>query len=281
MKKIFSNPINFNTYKSKQLFDISKEMIYKNHGVLIKNFPLDHLEYVRFLEKFGLVYDNYGYGSDSEAYSLNPKLNRVKYYPNGTSRIQEISENLPLHSARAWGHPRPKYFSMLMVNHGWINSEVGENGESIYVKWLKVLIELKKVFPLQFIRDLNILRSTKFPFKPSVSKDQYSELPILYEIENQIHEYDLGCRISLEMLKKINELKNTLSNYFAFKDAIDRFTQVANSDSCVYVQQLYSSDAIILDNNRIGHGRKRFKPSIIKNNLIEINPREIWSAVIE
>lgn len=281
MNKIFSNPINCNAISSRQLFDVCSEMINVNHGVLLNNFTIDPLVYVRFLEQFGFIYDNYGYNSDSPAYSLNPKLNRVKFNSENSNNFQEVSANLPIHSARAWGHPRPKYFSMLMVNSGWTDGERWENGESIFVKWSNVLSEMKKQFPHQFMNDLNILMNTKFPFKPSVSKAQHSDLPLLYRIENSIQEYDLGCRISLEIFKKLTELKDSLLNFTDFSEAINRFYQIANSDDCIFVHQLNSADVILVDNNRIGHGRKGFRPFTIKNNIKEVNPREVWSAVIE
>ena len=281
MDKIFSNPINFNEISSKQLFDTCKKMINKNQGVLINNFPIDPLEYVRFLEQFGHICDNYGYDSDSPAYSLNSKLNRVKYNSNSSNNFQEVSANLPVHSARAWGHPRPKYFSMLMVNSGWTDGEKWENGESIFVKWSNVLIEIKKQFPRRFMHDLKVLTNTVFPFKPSIAKAPHSNLPLLYPLENSLHEYDLGCRISLEIFKKLTELKDSLANYVDFSDAINRFYKIANSNDCIFVHQLKSGDVILIDNNRIGHGRKSFRPVSIKTELKEINPREVWSAVIE
>ncbi|MFL5739959.1 MAG: TauD/TfdA family dioxygenase, partial [Flavisolibacter sp.] len=187
---------------------------------------------------------------------------------------QGCSEIL-FHTARAFAKLRPVYFSMLMIDHGWVE-EPGNSGESRLVYWKDVIDEMYLRYPSEAQGDLEILSTTPISYSPSYAKDEPAELPIIInyqdeeKIEVRVWENILSTLTEIDILDKDKYLKS-----------LERFYSVANSCSRAIEYIMSNNMLIILDNRKVAHARKPFQGQKKNGNgNVELNPRKILSTHI-
>ncbi len=251
----------------------------------VADFPTDPVAYVSFLEEFGAPLPNYGAATSRRAYELHPKINRVRFEPrpSADTYVHERGGALVPHSARAWRHPRPAYFAMLMVDPGWTDEVRGRNGESLLVSWHWVL-RLMEEEDIQFLETLRLLTETPLHFTADHVVEKASNLPLLYSLSDSKGPLDLGARVRGDFPSTKQALAECLSGLperEAYLSALERFFATALDERVQFLYQMCRGELVILDNNRFGHGRLDMVPSRQLDGTTVVNPRELWSVAVE
>jgi hypothetical protein len=250
-------------------------------AALIEDFPTtDPDRYIDFLRHFGRPLDNYGAGSDSDAYTLHPNINVVRCAAarDGT-RVQEQGGPLPAHSARAFSKNRPRYIAMLMVTAGW-PAPPGTAGESTTVRWSDALRQMRDTSPATYDADYTLLIETPITITAQHVTDEWSDLPLLYPLHDAASDDDIGARYSLALGDQLPAMAMDRQLRDRYAAATTRFAQAANHPTARYTHPLRPGQIILLDNNRFGHGRLPFSESRPIDNGTAVNPRTLWSTVL-
>jgi hypothetical protein len=262
-----------------------RELVRTNHAAYVRNFPIDADHFVEFLSMFGEPLPNYGSKSEGQAtdsYRVHPVINQVRYKEReGAGKfVHERGGELRAHSARSWRKQRPAYFSMLMVDPGWRDQEEGANGESILVRWRDALRLLAEQEPVQSVADLELLSRTRICFPANNVVEETSDLPLIYRLDDPEDEYDYGVRLKVDILDKLDLLREYLDDVEAYAAAVRRFIEAANDPAVRISYPMDSGDLVFVDNNRFGHGRRSIVTARDQNGERALNPRELWSVTV-
>jgi alpha-ketoglutarate-dependent taurine dioxygenase len=250
-----------------------------NKAALIEDFPTaDPNRYIEFLRHFGRPLDNYGTGSGSAAYTLHPNINVVRSAAGG-KRVQEQGGPLPAHSARAFSKNRPRYIAMLMVTAGW-PAPPGTAGESTIVRWSDALQQMRNASPATYDADHALLAETPITITAQYVTDEWSDLPLLYPLDDATSEDDIGARYSLALGDQLSGMAMDPQLRDQYAAAIVRFAEAANHPAARHIHLVRPGQIILLDNNRFGHGRLPFPETRSTDNGTEVNPRTLWSTVL-
>ncbi|MGW2055918.1 TauD/TfdA family dioxygenase [Streptomyces sp. NPDC001840] len=248
-------------------------------AALVEDFPTtDPEQFIGFLRHFGRPLENYGTGSSRAAYTLHPHINVVRCTAEGT-RVQEQGGPLPAHSARAFSKRRPKYIAMLMVTSGW-PAGPGASGESTIVRWPDALRQMRESDPGTYDADYALLTQTPIKITAQHVADEWSELPLLYGLDDTGSDDDLGARYSLAILDQLPGIAMKADLRERYAAALARFTHAANHPAARYTHLLRPGQMIILDNNRFGHGRLPFPKTHTADDGLTVSPRTLWSTVL-
>ncbi|MEU8782040.1 TauD/TfdA family dioxygenase [Streptomyces sp. NPDC048637] len=250
-----------------------------HRAALIQGFPTtDAEQYIGFLRYFGRPLENYGAGSTSTAYTLHPNINVVRCSTTGT-RVQEQGGPLPAHSARAFSKSRPKYIAMLMTTDGW-PAEPGEAGESTIIRWSDALRQMRQSTPDTYSADHALLTRAPLRITAQHVVDEWSTLPLLYDLDDATCDEDLGARYSLAILDQLPRMAMDDEVRTQYAEALGHFAQAANHPAVRYTHTLRPGEMIILDNDRFGHGRLSFPHTRTEDGQLTVNPRTLWSCVL-
>jgi alpha-ketoglutarate-dependent taurine dioxygenase len=252
-----------------------------NKAVLIEDFPTtDPARYIEFLRHFGRPLDNYGAGSGNDAYALHPNINVVRCAAAaGGRRVQEQGGPLPAHAARAFSKYRPRYIAMLMVTAGW-PAPPGTAGESTIVRWSDALQHMRHASPATYDADHTLLAEIPITITAQYVTDEWSDLPLLYPLDDAASEDDIGARYSLALGDQLPTMAMDPQLSDRYAAAAARFAEAANHPAARYIHPLRLGQVILLDNNRFGHGRLPFPETRPADNGTEVNPRTLWSTVL-
>ena len=206
----------------------------------------------------------------------------VRFYSNigqDTGLPTEGSDRIGFHTAGSYNTLRPGYFAMLMVNPGWRGKRLGDNGESLFVRWSDVIDEYQRRYPLSVAKDIECLMKTPVSYAPAFVKDDVASEPLLRVTGDKEFEVRYWDNI-LETIKILID-KNLIPNGKYFYEILARFDQVVHSCPASIEHQMERSELIILDNRKIAHGRQSFI-SFEKNpdaGTIS-NPRQLFTIHI-
>lgn len=250
-------------------------------AALIKDFSTtDPDQYIDLLRHFGRPLANYGAGSGSDAYTLHPNINVVRCTAApGGKRVQEQDGPLPAHSARAFSKHRPRYIAMLMVTAGW-PAPPGTAGESTIVCWSDALHQMRDLGPDTYDADYALLTETPIRITAQHVTDEWSDLPLLYPLDDATSADDIGARYSLVLRDQLPGMDMDPQLRDRYAAATTRFAEAANHPAARYVHSLRPGQIILLDNNRFGHGRLPFPETRPTDDATEANPRTLWSTVL-
>ncbi len=234
--------------------------------VRISNFPADVSAYIAFLSKFGepLRY----YGGDAGTHPEHAAIWRIRYEPEAAAggEAHAMAGALSPHSSQSLRSPRPPFFSMLMVDNGWDDRPPGENGESLLVRWSDAvqLINLDdsgaEVMAHLF---------SDIPFPDGVSR------PVAYKLATAREPDDIGVRLKSDLLDHLESVAPSHPGTQAVRRLSAAAAQVTRR------VQLMSSDLLLLDNDRWGHGRESVTGFHMRpDGEMFLNPRELWSVTI-
>ena len=275
---LFGKPISA-TANPDGLAQLVVQRLAERKAALVEDFPTaDPAQFIAFLRHFGRPLENYGAGSGSAAFTLHPHINVVRCSSAGT-RVQEQGGPLPAHSARAFSKSRPKYIAMLMVTDGW-SANPGESGESTVVRWPDALRRMRESDPDTYDADYALLTQTSIKITAQHVVDEWSELPLLYALDDAGSDDDLGARYSLAILDQLPDMPMEADLRERYAAALARFAHAANHPAARYTHLLRPGQMIILDNNRFGHGRLPFAKTRTADGGLTVNPRTLWSTVL-
>lgn len=261
------------------LVKLVMQRLAEHKAALVENLPTaDAEQFIGFLRHFGRPLENYGAGSGSAAYTLHPHINIVRCSTDGT-RVQEQGGPLPAHSARAFSKSRPKYIAMLMITDGW-PADPGESGESTVVRWTDALRQMHESDPDTYDADHALLTQTPIKITAQHVVDEWSELPLLYALDDADSDEDLGARYSLAILDQLPAMPMEKDLRERYAAALGRFARAANHPAARYTHLLRPGQMILLDNNRFGHGRLPFPETRAADDGVTVNPRTLWSTVL-
>ncbi|MEY9848331.1 hypothetical protein ABH940_005432 [Streptacidiphilus sp. BW17] len=274
---LFGEPINARAVHTNptDVLDQTTARLAQHHAALLDGFPLDAKLYVDFLSHLGEPLDNYGAGSNSAAFTLHPKINVVRCQPGG-SRVQEQGGPLTAHSGRAFAKVRPAYTAMLMTTAGWPGTP-GQAGESIAVLWSDAIARHRELHPDHAADDLALLTGTPITITTTHVTSELSNLPLLYPLTDSRGPDDLGARFSLVIRDQLPAMGLDTETEQRYGAALERFAAAANDPAARHVHLLAPGQLLIVDNNRVGHGRL---PTPTDGPAGQTNPRELWSATV-
>jgi hypothetical protein len=266
--------------------DVTEQVINRlavRKAALIRDFPPDPHRYVEFLRTLGTPLDNYGAGSGKAAYALHPNINVVRCAPGTASgaRVQEQGGPLPPHSARAFSARRPRFIAMFMINSGW-PEQPGSAGESVIVRWTDALRHLREADPGTYARDYALLFETPITITAAHVVDEWATTPLIYPLANAETAADVGVRYSLALWDQLATMPMEEELRSRYRAAVTRLTTAASDPAVRFTYPMQAGHIVILDNNRYGHGRLTFtqaRPG--ENGVMEVNPRELWSVVVD
>jgi hypothetical protein len=243
---------------------------------LVKEFPTEVEKFVSFLGELGQVLENYevgaGYGTPQGAYRF---INRVRIDPRG-KLLHNCAGALPPHSARSWAIQRPRFFAMLMVDPGCQLGPEGSNGETLLVRWQDALRILQQESQ-DFKQDLELLSRVALPFSANRVREMASHAPLIYGLPDRRHELDYGVRWKYDLREKVEALLPDAIRT-AYLAAVQRLYDVLGDLRVQRQGQLQSGDLVVVDNNRVAHGRRTVRAQRLSDG--GANTRELWSAAI-
>lgn len=253
---------------SAEIVHSAKEILMDGGVVRVSGFPLTVLDYIRFLRAFGepLRY----YGDDAGTHPLDSAIWRIKYDPASASRGEAHAVDGPLapHSSQSLRDPRPRLFSMLMVNGGWQSRAFGMNGESVLASWRAAFQQMRADLGPNFLATLQAMLD-EVPFPDG------SRRSVTYQLDSAASEDDLGVRLKSDLLPF---LRNSWPEHRA-TDAVGQL--VATAERGALRIALRSGDLVLLDNNRWGHGREPVIGHVLRlDGSVDLNPRELWSVTV-
>ena len=235
---------------------------------LVPRFPTEADQFLNFLSNFGEPL-NY-YGDSAGTHPSSGAIWRIKYDPEQAARHETHALDGPLlpHSSQSLRDPRPPYFCMLLVNHGWLDLPPGQTGASLLVRWSEALESLHATDPDDYHQIIEALTG-------GVSHPDGSVRPVVYPLTSPRGPHDLGVRLKSDLLE---HLRNRIPEHPSTR-AVEALSTAALK--VAHSIQLHSGDLLLLDNDRFGHGRE----SVIgRRQRIghepELNPRELWSVTL-
>jgi hypothetical protein len=245
----------------------------------------DPHEFVDLLARLGKPRQNYAARSSTMSEDdPHAVLNLVRYKPPAdrtNSSVHYVDGALDPHSARAWSDPRPSYFAMLMVDPGWRRPSGEQSGHSLFVRWRDLFHRLARRDGLTFERHFSRLTGTSLRFGTDNVDEPVSDLPLCYELADMADDFDRGVRLKQRMQSKLWEIRDSIPNFEEYRLAVEYLVANANQDAHQIVFPLEAGDMIILDNDRVAHGRLPFVGAETINGKLALNPREIWSASLD
>lgn len=259
------------------------QTIRNGNGVLIGGFPSDENELVAFVSRFGQPLANYNKKSGIESGgSTNPYVNLVKLArpTDGRGLLHGKGGPLPIHTARSWREPRPKLFALLMVSPGWRDRPPGENGESLFVSVAETLAAMAAEDSGRFRRVFSLLTGQRVRFEADNVRETTSDLPVLYTIEGQKHDLDVGMRLKQDLAKKLAAAELFGGDVTELQAAVGWLQDTANRLAHRVRMPLQPGDLVIFDNNRWGHGRCPYEGAREIHGALQLSPREVWSLTV-
>lgn len=235
---------------------------------LISRFPAEADRLLDFLSNFGepLHY----YGDSAGTHPSAGAIWRIKYDPEQAARGEAHAVDGPLlpHSSQSLRDPRPPYFCMLMVDHGWLDMQPGKTGASVLVRWSEAL-------ELMHTEDSDGYAEVVATLEAGVTHPDGVARPVVYPLASARGRYDLGIRLKSDLLEYLRAEMPEHPSTRAVELLSTAALKVARS------MQLRSGDLILLDNDRWGHGRE----SVVgwrrrAGQDPELNPRELWSVTL-
>lgn len=237
--------------------------------LLVSEFPTNTTEYLRFLRAFGEPLGYYGSGAGTHPEAS--EIWQIKYDPESASRgeTHALAGPLPAHSSQSLRDPRPRFFSMLMVNAGWQHLPFGTNGESVLAPW-RLAVENMRVELGAAFDSVRQALLDEVPFPDGSSR------PVAYQLASARSVDDLGIRLKSDLLPFLEQAWPMHPGTHAVRRLVEAAQKTALRVS------LQSGDLVLLDNDRWGHGRE----SVIgtAQNIggeLTLNPRELWSVTID
>jgi alpha-ketoglutarate-dependent taurine dioxygenase len=261
-----------------------KDLVGEHHVCFVHGFPLDPEEFLAFLGAFGTPLANYSSRSDLEKSDPHPQINRVKYKRREEVKkhsVHYVAGGLRPHSARSWYSPRPRFFSMLMIEPGWRDTPPGERGESLVLNWHAMFEELAErdgdVFEEHFAR----LSETPITFQANNVRETLCDLPLLYPLEDAAARYDVGVRLKQDLGEKILGIQDEIPDFPRYRESLQYFLDASNEEDFQTVFPMDGGDLILVDNNRFAHGRRGILGERVVDGRVETNNRELWSVTVE
>ncbi|WP_124390535.1 TauD/TfdA family dioxygenase [Rhodococcus wratislaviensis] len=235
---------------------------------LVPRFPAETDRFLDFLSNFGEPLHYYGDGTGTHPSS--GAIWRIKYDPAQAARreIHAVDGPLMPHSSQSLRDPRPPYFCMFMIDHGWLDMPTGKSGASLLVRWSDVLERMHTVDPGGYAEIVAALEAS-VPHPGGIAR------PVVYRLTSPRGPYDLGVRLKSDLLE---HLRSQLPEHPS-----TRAVELLSTTALEVAQriQLRSGDLLLLDNDRWGHGRE----SVVGRRRRagrepELNPRELWSVTL-
>lgn len=254
--------------ESKEAAATARQAITDFGIVRVAGFPTTTSDYRGFLEMFGNPLDYYG--SDAGTHPEDGSIWRIKYDPiaAASGETHAIAGPLAPHSSQSLRDPRPKFFSMLMINAGWQSRPFGQNGESILAPWRAAFAYMRLTLGERFEQFHGILLDV-VEFPDTHMRAVAYELPTARSVD------DLGVRLKSNHLEYLQERSPDDLTTAAIAEL------AAAAEKTALRTSLRSGDLILMDNDRWGHGRE----SVIghersQEGQLMLNPRELWSVTV-
>lgn len=272
----------FIDYNDPEMLPKIKKSLSENHLALVRNFsPCSEEQLLKFANLLGVPVQKHNKSGKLDAgkqLELSDYINKVNYQQNIEEEKRLPTQGaamLKLHTGRAYSKIKPTYFCMLMENPGWTDYEIGNNGESLLVRWADVIKEYHEHYPATATNDLDILMTTKIAYNPWYINEEPDDSPLI----KKIGENDYMVRAWENLMERAKELEIDDKN--TYLEILERFYNVAHDCSKVIEYIMEQGMLIIIDNKRVAHGRRAFVSERIGSQGVpEVNPRKILAIGI-
>jgi alpha-ketoglutarate-dependent taurine dioxygenase len=267
-----------------EIADACRGLMDESHICFVRNFPLDADAFLAFLDAFGTPLANYSSRSDLEKTDPHPQINRVKYKRREETTKQSVhyvAGGLRPHSARSWYAPRPRYFSMLMIEPGWRDTPPGERGESLVLSWHAMFDELAERDGEAFEEHFARLSETPITFQANNVRETLCDLPLLYPLDDAAGPYDVGVRLKQDLGEKILGIRDQIPDFPRYQESLQYLLDASNEERFQTVFSMDGGDLVLVDNNRFAHGRRGIVGERLVDGRVETNNRELWSVTVE
>ncbi len=262
-------------YKEK-IFENTEDIFSDSDVVILKNFPKDMERLYNFCDNLGVLMErSSGYKEHPNELKIMKYIGFVKFEKDldeAKRMTTQTSKKLGLHTARSVKKNRPRIFVMYMANSGWkVPNE--DNGETLLVHIEDIVKLYSDLYPHNFLTDLELLLKTNISFVPHHIKidESIANEPLITNID--------GYRFRL-----ISEIEKFLTKELMLhgcteeiREALIRFQTICNDERIVTKIKLETEDLILINNEKVGHGRTAFH-EFIKG---QVNPRELWTLHIK
>ncbi|WP_141217230.1 TauD/TfdA family dioxygenase [Rhodococcus sp. 14-2470-1b] len=259
------------TALGERLLPVARERFLTHRAVRISNFAADVSAFIEFVEHWGRPLRYYA-ANTIGAHPDHAAIHHVRYEQAAAARgeLHALDGPLSLHSAQTMRDPRPACFAMLMIDPGWLDGSPGQNGESIFVEWRAVLVELV----LRFGRDgESMVRTLKSP----ILFPDGTRRSVLYDLPDAQGCFDHGVRMKYDLVEALRT--GDTSDREAAR-ALEALHEVAHDEAVVRQIRLGVNELVIIDNDRWAHGRRSVRGERPTTNGRLVNPRELWSVTL-
>lgn len=268
------DPLEFSDFDFDALVREVRLRLEVDHIAYVKDFPTRESAYVEVLMALGRPLP--GYARTVNAHSNGSScINRVSFSPGVELFGFEAEGALPIHTARSWLVPPPRFFSMLMIDPG--DQRDGYSGASHILRFREVFRLFADAHGPRYPRILELLMSTPLAMPAKKVMEPAPEAPVVFSMgTDDAHDLGLRYRADIEELAS-TRLADTPDSE-EFKAALRCLGEAIVSCTERHVFQMQRGDLIIVDNRRCGHGRSNAQRHGPDGHA---NSRELWSSTIE
>lgn len=268
MKQLQADYIDADGLHSRQVQRLAMKSLDTRGIAVISGFPCDANVFMELLSGLGhpLTY----YGETAGSHPQHDAIHRVRYEPQASSRgeLHAVDGPLSIHSAQSLLDPRPRFFCMLMVNSGWQDAPIGQNGESILVPWSDAFSWMESALRAEY-DDVRETLLTGVPFPDGRRRG------VAYQLASTRNAHDLGVRLKYDLHDYLCRIGGDPSG----ARAVATLSLAARAVACRI--QLRPGDLVMVDNDRWGHGREAVMGErLTADRKTTLNPRELWSVTV-
>jgi hypothetical protein len=116
---------------------------------------------------------------------------------------------------------------------------------------------MRELGPDTYDTDYALLTETPIRINAQHVTDEWSDLPLLYPLDEATSAEDIGARYSLVLGDQLPGMAMDPELCDRYATAAARFAEAVNHPAARFVHPLRAGQVILLDNNRFGHGRPR------------------------
>lgn len=247
--------------------EVGRDLAVRN-AAIAHDFPADRDRWMALLDRIGQPL------AEGPHPGAHPDLPRRRRPCASTSSRPPTSAAqhglLGSHSASSSTGDQGRFVALYIADPGW-QDEPHASASCTAVRWVDALAWMQAHSPGTYAADFALLSGTPFPSEDGSPAGR----PLLFPCTRATSPVDLGARVPRGALGRAQRAAYRDPRLKPYAAAVSRFLAAADHPEVRHALDLRAGDVVLLDNERIGHGRLAL-PALPGRS----NPRDVWSMVL-